>query len=259
MDHRLRVMFPSYVDTKYSWADSQYDVVRRPIARIDNDQWWEPKHVGLIVTYPMLNLVDVSSTERSLAVIVNGLTEYEVVDDRKRTVAITLFRAISNPLMDPDNKDASALPVSTGQCLGEHTFRYAIYPHNGRPDRGDVLKQAYCHNLPLKATQAVAASKGKLPAQKSFISFSSPDIVLTAVKRCQDGNDLLLRFFNPTGRSIKTDIDFGFNVTLVHSADLLEKPLGKAQQIEENCVKNIEAGPKKIITLRITPGKKILT
>lgn len=254
MDHRLRVLFPTDIDAKHSWADSAYDVLRRPIERIDNDDWWEPENMAPIKTYPMLNFTAIASSARSLAVIADGLCEYEAVDDKPRTIAITLLRAIANPMMDPDNKDCTGLPAHGSQCPGEHTYRYSIYPHKGNPVRGGVLPQAYRHNLPLKAVQASGAGSGQLAAKKSFISLSSDDLVITAVKKCQNNKGIIVRFFNPTRRVIKTGINFGFNISSAHFADMLEKPIGSSLPIDNTRIKNIKVGPKKIISMQIIPG-----
>ena len=56
LDHRLRVMFPTDVETNFSWADSAYDVVRRSVDRPDKDDWLETRLSGSQPTKSMLNL-----------------------------------------------------------------------------------------------------------------------------------------------------------------------------------------------------------
>ncbi|NQT83952.1 hypothetical protein HQ563_13075, partial [bacterium] len=90
-DHRLRVCFRSGVcNAKVSAADSQFDVVERPIKLRDTKGWNEKA----FPTHPQLGFVDVSDGKVGLAILNQGLPEYEVVDDRDRTVAVTLLRCV---------------------------------------------------------------------------------------------------------------------------------------------------------------------
>lgn len=248
-DHRLRVMFPTDVDTKHSWADSAYDVVRRSVARIDADDWNECRTLGTIRTSPMLHFVDVASPKRSLAVLVNGLPEYEVVDEPRRIVAVTLLRAFFNALNDPDITEPR---VGGSQCLGEHTLRYALYPHKRQWDRADVLGEAYRFNVPLSAVETLQGGAGELPPRHSFIRFSSEGLVVTAVKRSHDGKDLIVRVLNPTERVIRTVMTCAFRVKAAHLADMMEKPLPKSglRVLRDGDIR-LEVPGKKVLTLRL--------
>ena len=97
------------------------------------------KNSGSLSTNPMLRFVDISSRDRSLAIIVGGLPEYELIENDRRTVAITLLRAITNGRADPDQE----VPQMYGsQCQGKYTFRYAVYPHKGRGNQSNVIEEA---------------------------------------------------------------------------------------------------------------------
>ncbi|MEN7973978.1 MAG: glycoside hydrolase family 38 C-terminal domain-containing protein, partial [Verrucomicrobiota bacterium] len=152
-DHRLRVMFPTGVETDQSCSDTAYDVVERTVGRLDEDDWVETQRAGGVqLTRPVLNFADVSSDARSLAVIVDGLPEYELLGDGERTMAVTLLRAFQNGRVDPDTPTP---PERGSQAQGLHTFRYALYPHKGSWDQAQVMPEAYRHNLPMKVVQAM--------------------------------------------------------------------------------------------------------
>ena len=255
LDHRLRVMFPTGVETDASWADSPYDVVRRGIERLDSDDWIETKTFGPLPTQPMLRFVDVASSVRSLAVIGEGLPEYELLDDSRRTIALTLLRAIVNGRADPDTP---VPPVYGSQCQGTYTFRYAIFPHKGKWDRAGIMEQALRHNLPLKAVQALGPGSGELPVRKGFIEFDKPGLMVTAVKKAHESRDVIVRIVNPTTRTVKTGMTCGFAIQAAKLVDLLERPSQRsALKVHDRRTIDLKVGPKKILTLRLhTPRKR---
>ena len=253
MDHRLRVMFPTDVETKYSWADSPFDVVRRTIARPGAPDWLEFRAIAPVKTCPMLSFVDLAGPSRSLTIIADGLTEYEAVDDRRRTVALTLLRAFIHGYIDPTTP---APPVQGSQALGPCSVRYAIYPHKGNWDRAGVMNQAQCHNLPLKAVQAMGAGAGELPARGSFLRFTAGELTVTAVKKAQDGDDLIIRLVNTTGRTVRTKLVCGFDVKAAKLVNMLEDPLPSGSlKVQKGNEIPLTVKPKKILTLRLTTGR----
>lgn len=247
LDHRLRVMFPTDVQTDCSWADAPYDVVRRPAKRLDRDDWLEPRTCGVMWTNPLLSFVDVAGKGRSLAVLVDGLPEYELLKDRRRTIALTLLRAVGNGRVD---RDTPVPQVHGSQCQGDYTCRYALYPHSGLWDRDGVMDEALSHNVPMKAVQALGAGSGRLPPVGGFTRFSNPGILITAAKKRNNGRGLILRLLNPTMRTMRSDLSFGFEVRSATLVDLLERPLPNARlNVRDGTTISLEIAPKKLLTL----------
>ncbi|MEP7358375.1 MAG: glycoside hydrolase family 38 C-terminal domain-containing protein, partial [Anaerolineales bacterium] len=80
-DHRLRVLFPSGAQAATYLADSQYDVVERPIAlRADNHLYRELE----VETKPQQSWTAVFDDQRGLAIVAEGLLETAVRDLRHR-------------------------------------------------------------------------------------------------------------------------------------------------------------------------------
>jgi alpha-mannosidase len=250
-DHWLRVMFPTKVKTDSSYADSAFDVVKRPVEKFDTQEYIELKTQGDVQTFPMLTFADLASDERSLAVLVNGLPDYDIVDGDDRTIAVSLLRAIFNGRIDPETKMPQ---VNSSQCLGIHSYQYAIYPHKGTWDKAAVLDEALDHNLPLMGVQLMGKGTGTLPTSASFISFSKPGLVISALKKAQSGDGIVLRLYNPSAKAIETDITFSLGkLASVQSTNLLEEPLpGKKLKIDKSGKFHLSAGPKKIVTLLLT-------
>jgi mannosylglycerate hydrolase len=237
-DHRLRVMVPSGISgATVSAAQGQFDVVERAIKLPDTSGWKEQA----FSTHPQLGFVDVSDGKIGIALLNEGLTEFAVLDDAQRTIALTLLRCVGRSI--GENYEQLG-----GQCLGEHEFRYALYPHAGRWDKADVFCESLRHNTPLKATQSKKYAKGKLKQAMSFLEVSPKAIVVSAVKQSERGNSLIVRLFNPTNREQKCRIAFPFGgFKSARLVSLLEEPQGE-----------LTSRAAKSLALDI-PGKKILS
>ena len=79
-DHRLRVCFPADIQADYSYAGSQFDIVKRNIETPLCKEWKEPQPSF----HPQLNFVDINNGEEGLAILNQGLTEYEIKENKKK-------------------------------------------------------------------------------------------------------------------------------------------------------------------------------
>jgi len=207
-DHQLRVMFPSDIRTNEVYAEAPYDVVKRDI------QWQvtAENHEGHFPFQPMQNFIDLSDGERGLAFMSRGLREYEIVDDKRRTIAITLMRAhraymlANKGLMTPDEYEKNR-----GQhSLGELEMEYAIMPHTGDWQQGGVQNEALDFVTPWRIIQGVPV-EGSLPVTQSLISVTpSEQVHLSAFCQAEDGNGFILRLWN----SADTTVDAALTTTL---------------------------------------------
>src|SRR5207248_6757983 len=87
-DHRLRVQFPLPFSATESAADTPFHVTRRPVVAAHRD----PGSPELALpTYPMWSFVDASDGRIGLALIADGLHEYEVLPVARQELALTLL------------------------------------------------------------------------------------------------------------------------------------------------------------------------
>lgn len=236
-DHRLRVLFPSGVAAGSSHADGQFDVVERPIR--PPEDW-----VNASPFFPQQRWVDIGDGDRGLCIINKGLPEYEVYDDEARTLAVTLLRCVGR--LSGGLDAPAAEPTPEAQCLGTHTFEYAIYPHAGTWEEAQVWMQANQHNVPLLAVQT-DQHDGELPSSLSFLQTSHPQLVVSAIKKAQESDMLVVRLYNTTARKIE-----GAAVTVPGASaacllNLNEKRIGDVT-FDRGSVR-LDVGPKKIVTL----------
>ncbi len=236
-DHRLRVLFPTGLSSEVSHSEGQFDVLERPIGGPKDQQGASP-------FYPQQSWVDVSDGERGLCIINKGLPEYEVYTDEGRTIALTLLRCVGTLSGGFDAPGADLTPGA--QCLGEHTFEYSIYPHAGDWESGEVWKQAHQHNVPLLAIQT-GAHDGVLPASHSFLGVSHSELIVSAIKKAEDSDTLVVRFWNPTERDIP---DAWVRLDGAKSAKLLNMNEEEVGDVEfRDSTAFVGVGAKKIVTV----------
>ena len=244
-DHRLRVLFPSGVKATHACAETPFDVVERPIDRGPDSPWygtWNPTH-------PHYRFVDVSDGGVGLAVINDGLREYEVTDDETRTIALTLMRAFELNLTTVAWQWEPHPEMTLTQAQGEHEFHYAVYPHAGDWAAGGVLQEADRLNLPLEPAQ-VGPHAGDLPKHASLLQVEPESVAVSAVKRSEDGRGLAVRLFNPTSETVAARVSLWKPVREAWLTNLNEEtPV--ALPVEGGAVR-VTLGPKKIATVLIT-------
>ena len=247
--HRLRVCFPSDVKVDHHYADGQFDVIKRDLF-LGNDSTWNEAEMR---EKPQNNFVDISSDSRSLAIINDGIKEYEVLADTHRTIALTLLRSfsINIDLLGGGGVDYREL-MKGSQCLGVQTYRYAIYPHTDKWDKAGVMESALEFNHPSRIVQCgKAMEKGTLPATElSFLSIPK-GMVFSALKHAEHGNALILRIYNPTEKAIKGNVSFFKPVKKAESTTLEELTIEKVTPTAKGQIP-VSAAPKKILTLKIS-------
>ena len=242
-NRRLRFAMPTSLNADKSYGEGQFDVVERPTHRMDTSDWVEQP----MYDYPMHHFVDVSKDSQGLAVLVDGLKEYEITEGHDQKLFITLFRAFTHVVVPSSVEDHSHEQGS--QCLGAQSYHLGILPHAGDWIQGEVSKHAQTFNYPFKAMQS-STLNGTLAPRASFFEFDSPDLVLSAVKAPEHGKDgLVIRVYNTTGNKIESSLYSCFNIKEAFVTDLEElndipTAVSNPHQL------GIIVEPKKIMTLR---------
>jgi mannosylglycerate hydrolase len=242
--HRVRVCFPTGIRAIVSVAEAAFDVIERPIDRPEGSLYYGKPNPQ----YPMHRFVDVSYGKLGLAIINDGIREFEAVDDDRRTLCITLvrgFTAMQSPVID----QWDVYPwMELAQSMGSHEWRYAIMPHAGDWREGEVYREAEKFNLPLEAAQA-GRGRGDLPKQMSFISIDSKDVVFSALKKCEYRDTLVLRLFNPTLKDVVANIQFFRPVKEAWLTNMNEER--KEQLLVNDNIISVQFGHKKIVTCEV--------
>ncbi|HET7486996.1 MAG TPA: glycoside hydrolase family 38 C-terminal domain-containing protein [Acidimicrobiales bacterium] len=195
-DHRLRMHFPLPAPVRESRAESAFAVVARPLTVPGN-----PIEAGQ-ATFPSTRFVDCSDGDRGLALVHDGVAEYEVVGGG-RELALTLFRSVGALSVDDGaNRPSPAGPqmaLAGPQLPGPFRRRLALVLHRGGWEDAElpaVAAEVLCPLDTAPATggpPALAASGSRLAvrgAEVSAVVRSGGALHLRAVRLSSSPGDL---------------------------------------------------------------------
>ena len=247
-DHRLRVLFPTYIGkATHSHASGHFTVDEHPIAPPlnENGKFWPESQ-----THPQQHFVDVSDGKNGLAIVNNCFTEYEVMRDGRKTIAITLFRSVNNRIAT-EYRSAGVFPNQKGsQSLRTMEFNYAIYPHKGDWARGNVYAEAEAFNVPPTLYQACAHNCGQLAQVQSLFAIEPANLILSAFKKAEDRDSYIVRLYNPTGVTVTGKIRLGVDIRRAWLATLNEVRQDELQMDDRNVI-HLMVATNKIVTLEL--------
>ena len=149
--------------------------------------------------YCAQTFVDCSDTSYGVALINKGTAGYWVEDGRLEMV---ILRAIG------DYKGYYA-PLANEH--GTHLFEYALYPHPGSWKESGVVKMAPGFNTPLLAMSTDEHS-GEWKRRKSFVSVVPEEFEITAIKKSEGEDGMLLRGWETTGQKAQVAIEFSWPI-----------------------------------------------
>jgi alpha-mannosidase len=189
-DHRLRMVWPAYPKggTIRAFAESQFDLVERPVRLPDTSDWIEPQPP----THPQQSFCGVECVEGAGTTWVanRGLPEYETRADREgrfAQICVTLLRCVGRGVGQPEQ-------FVDSQLLGPHEFHLAAF-RTQTENAKTPWREAHNYNAPLRIVQT-SRHAGDLPPEASLIALSDDTLCVTALKPAEDRDSLILRVVN---------------------------------------------------------------
>ncbi len=186
-DHRLRVHFPLPARVDGSDAECAFAVVPRGLTAEGG-----PHEFGL-PTFPSRRFVDASNGDLGLALLHDGLLEYELVDDGN-ALALTLLRAVGYlSRMEPQLRPNGAGPpfvLHRPQMQGRQRAEYAVLLHHGDWRAIDCYGAADAFTVPFESARVRGG--GRRAATGASLSVDGGEV--SAVTRVPGGG-LVLRVF----------------------------------------------------------------
>ena len=218
-DHKLSAVFPSDLNPAQVMVDGAFGVMPRAVELPDSAGWVEDPT-------PLMHqrsFIDLSEARRGLAILNRGLPAVEVRRQPNGTqVELVLLRSVGwlsrDDLFTRRVAAGPLAPAPGGQCLGHQRYEYAILPHAG--DWRSVYQAAYDYRAPLLVARADTHEGLDLhemnitrddPAQVkpipwprggpnsevlSLIRLEPSSLVLSALRRTEDGLGMVVRFYN---------------------------------------------------------------
>ena len=263
-DHRLRICFPTKIDSDKIVCQQQFDIAVFPI-RPDSTGYSNKETCPLEGVVPPQwdtrpadgnvhhGFVDVHDEDAGLALISRDVYEYWV-GPPGNTLMLTLIRGVGWLGVDiPIRAGRAGWEIRTplAQCLGRHTFEISVVPHKG--DWFDACLHVVARNRRLDLLVAQTdAHQGVLPPEMSFLELvSEPEgaLEVTAVKVGEDGESLCVRVCNYTEEDAEAVIKTPFRVTEAYLCDLAENPLERLSASKNGI--RFKIGGKRIATVKL--------
>ncbi len=250
-DHRLRAHFPSAIQTSVSKADEHFGVIERPIAlpAWDPKTWFEQP----LGTYPQKAFVSVDDGEWGLTIANRGLPEYEVLDTPGgATIALTLLRCVGwlsrSDLSTRRGGAGPQLRTPGAQLHGRNMLEYSIIPHAGDWEAAAAHVLSVQHLRPMRGRWN-RHGIGHIAASGQLLSVDSPAFSVSAIKRAEDGDGVIVRLYNTTGAQAGAQIDLKPVRGEVTLTDLNEDPVADVPRVHHRGVL-VSARTNEILTLR---------
>jgi alpha-mannosidase len=123
-----------------------------------------------------------------------------------------------------------------------------IYPYSGDLSHAQIFKNIANYHTPLSLIQG-GAGKGELPLRYSLLESMNPEVVISAIKKSEEGESIIIRLFNPCVTEKELKIRFNDRYSKITDCGMAED---RDELLEENSNNlNYRMKPKKIVTLRL--------
>lgn len=191
----VKVAFPLTVNNDSATYEVPYGTISRPsIGEEHVAQKW----------------VDISNGEYGVSLLNDSRYGHDITSNMIR---LSVLRSPDHPVNATDEK-------------GIHHVKYAIYPHKGDWKEGQTMHRGYEFNYPLIAVTEKCHA-GILPSRHSFIVAEPENVIVSVLKKAEDSEDLILRFFETHGVNCEAKIKFSpfWNFDAIHLTDLLENEI----------------------------------
>jgi alpha-mannosidase len=226
----LKAAFPLAASGPFATYEIPYGTIDRATTR--NNSWEQAQFEVAAMRWADLGGIGSDGKQHGLSILNQTKYGYDAVGN---TLRLTLLRSPKWPDAEAD--------------MGHHHFHYALYPHAGTWKDALTVRHGYEYNYPLTAV-VTTAHPGSLPASHSFASVAPENIVLTAVKKAEDTNGLILRVYEWAGKETTAEFHVPPGATSATVTNLMETPEGNPLAVVGDVVK-APIHPYEILTIRV--------
>ncbi len=228
----LKVAFPLSAHSDKATFEIPYGSIERPTTR--NTAAEQAKF-----EVPAQRWADLSDTKHGFSLLNDSKYGYDV---RGNVLRLSLLRSPEWP--DPHADE------------GHHEFAYSLYPHSGTWRDAQTVRRGYELNYKLLAVPS-QKHEGILPSDHSFVQVESENVVLTAMKRSEDDDSLILRFYEWAGKEADVKLQLPRGAQSVSETDLMERPMADLA-VHGNAV-TVHTKPYEIKTVKVQFARHTLT
>lgn len=287
LSHRLCVLFDSQIVSAFNYADQQFGLIKRPnyyekemklymesmnnktekkagiqeLANWANDQstWQEPP----ISIEPTQSYVSLTDGKTGIAVIPQGVREYEVLDDSK--IRLTLFRTYGfmgkeNLIYRPGRASGERIiETPAAQLLKEMEFYFGFTSYAGDINDSDIDTLAKQYNTNLEVYTYAEFLNGRLIFSQREIEGQNAKIhslfetegnlVVSAVKKAEEDDGYIIRLYNGKDhKDLDDKIKFNFDIKEAYYTNLKEEKTEEIK-VENNTISVKELSHCKFVTI----------
>jgi len=218
----LKVGFPFNISDPTFTYEIPFGAVTRPIS--DEER-------------PLQRWIDVSESDGSYGVTFLNDSKYGC-DYRDGMVRLTILRSPTWPAFNTDE--------------GLHEIGYSLHPHIGDWIRGDAVRKGYEFNYPL-IPYVKSISKVEMPFSFSFIQAEPENLIVTAVKKAEDTEDVILRLYETAGKRADARITLNLyrGISSAVKTNFLEETVLEEIEVSGDTV-NFNVNPHEISSIKIS-------
>ena len=287
LSHRLCVLFDSQIVSSFNYADEQFGSIKRPnyyekemklymasaenktekktgvqeLANWANDQstWQEPP----ISIEPTQSYVSLTDGKQGIAVIPQGVREYEVLDDHM--IRLTLFRTYGfmgkeNLIYRPGRASGERIiETPAAQLLKEMDFAFGFTTYASDINEANVDTLAKAYNTNIEVYTYAEFLNGRLifsqreiegTKESRYSLFETENkLVVSAIKKAEDNDGYIIRLFNGKNHeNISDTIKFNFDVKEAYYTNLREEKTEDIK-VENNTINVKELSNCKFVTI----------
>ena len=220
----LKVAFPLSAHNDKATFEIPYGSVQRPTTRNTPAEKAQ-------FEVPAMRWADISDDKHGFSLLNDCKYGY---DAKGNVLRLSLLRSPEWP--DPHADE------------GHHEFTYSLYPHAGGWREALTVRQGYELNYKLLAMQTEKHA-GALPAEHAFLEVASENVILTAMKKAEDDDSVILRFYEWAGRDTDVRIQLPPGAKSAQDADLMERPIADLP-VQPGAV-TVHTKPYEIKTVRV--------
>ncbi len=220
----LKVAFPLSAHSDKATYEIPYGSVERPTTRNTPAEQAQ-------FEVPAQRWADISDEKHGFSLLNDSKYGY---DGKGNVLRLSLLRSPEWP--DPHADE------------GHHEFTYSLYPHAGSWKDALTIRRGYELNYKLISIPS-EKHQGALAPEHSFLRTPAENIVVTAIKKAEDDNSLIVRFYEWAGKECDVILQLPPGAKSAAETDLMERPTGNVS-LQNDAVK-IHTKPFEIKTIKI--------
>ena len=197
----LKVAFPVSAHNKVATYEIPFGSVQRPTTRNTPAEQAQ-------FEVPGYRWADISDDKHGFSLLNDCKYGY---DAKGNVLRLSLLRSPVYP--DPHADE------------GHHEFTYSLYPHAGDWKQALTVRQGYQLNYKL-ISLPVEKHQGALPTEHSFLQVPEENVIVSAIKKAEDENALVVRFFEWAGKQGDVTLQLPPGAESATETDLMEKRTG---------------------------------